>query len=169
MNKIIWCLYLSLPAFGQDAPVVKLSKQIKASSASVVKLYGYFDYHYKNVKGCDQSKNASIVQDNKISPCFNYLKTFEKEDAKKIIHFLNAPSTYGAPVDAACFETHYALLVLDKDVVTGYVNISLSCNRIISSPVIPAAATAMPQEKKLALNRLLKLVTEEPLTAPLEN
>lgn len=169
MSKILLCLLFSLPAFGQDTPVIRLSKQLKASPASVVQVYGYFDYHYKSIKDCDQSKKASIVHHNKISPCFNYLRSFEKDDAKKIIRLLNNRRTYGHPVDTTCFETHYALLILENNVVTGYVNISLSCNRIISGPGIPAAATAFSPKGKDALQRALKLITEEPLSAPLEN
>lgn len=166
MTKILLCLLFSLPVFGQNAPVIRLAKQIKATPSSVVKVYGYYDYHYKNTEGCDQSKNASIIQNNKISPCFTYISTFEKDDAKKIINFLNARSTYGATVDTTCFETHHALLILEKNVVIGYVNISLTCDRIISNPAIPAATTAMIREKKYALNSLLKLVEEEGLVVP---
>lgn len=164
MNKIILCLLFYLPALGQ----VKLSKQIKASPTSVVKVYGYFDYYYKNVAGCDSSKTASIIQNNKISPCFQYLRSFEKDDAKKIINLLNDRSTYKGPVDRPCSETHYALLIFNNNVVTGYVNISLDCNKIISNPAIPAASGTLTPKGKDELLLMLKLITGE-LVAPSEN
>jgi hypothetical protein len=168
MNKLILSLLFYIPVFGQDAPVIKLSKKIKASPTSVVKVYGYFDYHYKNVKGCDSSKTASIIQNNKISPCFQYLRSFEKNDAKKIINLLNDRSTYEGAIDKPCLETHYALLILNNNVVTGYVNMSLACNKIISDPAIPAASGTLTPKGKDELLHMLKLVTGE-LVAPSEN
>lgn len=169
MNKLLLCVFFSLPAFGQDAPTISLSKQIKVSPASVVKVYGYFDYYYKNAKGCDQSKKASIIQNNEISPCFQYLKSFEKDDAKKIINLLRDRNTYEGPIERPCSETHYALLILNNNVVTGYVNISLDCNKLFSNPAIPAASGTLTPKGKHELLVMLKLITEEPLVAPLEN
>lgn len=167
MNKIILSLLFSLPAFGQDTTTVRLSKQIKASPATVVKVYGYFDYHYQNVKGCDQSKTASIVQNNKVSPCFQYLRSFEKDNAKKIINLLRNRNTYENAVEKPCLETHYALLILENNIVTGYVNINLACNRIISNPAIPAASRSLSAKGKDELLHALELVID--VVVPLEN
>jgi hypothetical protein len=160
MNKIILSLLFSLPAFGQDMPTIRLSKQIKASNTTVIKVYG--------AELCNNQQGLSIVHNNKITPCFRLLSTFEKNDAKKIINLLHDSGSY-TDGDTTCFKTDHALLILENGVVTGYVNISFFCNKIISSPAIPAASKLLSPKGKDALLRTLKLVSEEPLVAPLEN
>ena len=40
--------------------------------------------------------------------------------------------------DFACFDTDYSLIMLNnKGIITGYIDISLYCNKLNSTPVIP--------------------------------
>lgn len=166
MNRMIFCLLFGLPAPGQDSLVVKPAKNITVSEASIIKLYAF-----NTNNGCDRSTNVSAVYENKISPCFYYVKTFEKKKVKQIINMLRSRRTYGGK-EAACFDTDYALVIFDKaNVVTGYVNISLYCNWLIPNPVIPESKMGLgkggfSKKGKERLLEVLELVSKEDLVAP---
>ncbi len=136
MNKIIALLFFSLAAVssvsGQGTIKISLRKQITGSASNTIKLY-----KFNPQNNCNQSKAVSIIYEDKISPCFDYVKTIKTGEVKKITGLLRKSTTYGGE-DVACFDTEYALLIFDKsNVVIGYVNISLSCNKLISNPIIP--------------------------------
>jgi hypothetical protein len=79
---------------------------------------------------------VSVIKDNQLTTCFDYVKTIDVVNTKKLISVLSVPSSYGAE-DVACFTTQYGMVVLDRSgVIIGYINLSLSCNKLISNPVI---------------------------------
>jgi hypothetical protein len=115
----------------QETVKINLAKQITASASNTIKLY-----KFNPNNPCEQSKAVSIIYENKVASCFDYVKTIAVGDVKKTVSLLRTPTTYGSE-DVACFDTDYALLIFDKkNVVIGYVNISLSCNKLISNPII---------------------------------
>ncbi len=135
MNKSITILFfifiIAGPASGQEAIKLGLKKQITVSASNTIKLY-----KYNPQNECNQSKVVSVIYEDKLSTCFDYVKTFRMGKVKKIMKFLRALTTYGGE-DVACFDTEYALLIFDKsNMAIGYINISLSCNKLISNPVI---------------------------------
>jgi hypothetical protein len=92
-------------------------------------------YKFDSTNNCDQSKAVSIVKNNRISICFDYVKKIEDSNVKKILNLLHSKSTYGKE-DAPCFDTDYALIAIKEENIIGYINISLSCNKLISNPII---------------------------------
>lgn len=120
------------PLLAQNMPKIRLDKQLVAKEKCTIKLY-----RFDPKNNCSQSKAVSIIYEGKIADCFDYVKTIEYADALNIVKLLRTPSTYGNE-DVACFDTDYALLLFDKsNVVYGYVNISLFCNKLMSNPSIP--------------------------------
>ena len=136
MNKTLLFILIAILKINslsaqQEAVEISLAKQITASASNTIKLY-----KFNPANRCGQSKRLSIIYENKISTCFDYVKTIGVGDVKKIVSLLRAPATYGSE-DVACFDTDYALLIFDeKNVVIGYVNISFSCNKLNSNPII---------------------------------
>jgi hypothetical protein len=111
---------------------LKLSEVLVAKKGSIVKLY---KFNHQNP--CNQSKAVSVVFEDKISTCFDYIKVLSTPDVKKVVQLLKSSKTYGGE-DVSCFDTDYALIFFDKsNFVYAYVNISFSCNKLISKPAIP--------------------------------
>ena len=132
---LLFNLLLFQACFSQNAKTEKQESSIKISdnfnSASSLLLY---KFNPKN--SCDQSKAVSIIKDNKISQCFDFVKTFNGTKVKEILNLLNNEDTYGNE-DVACFDTDHALILYNvKNEVVGYINISESCNKLISNPEI---------------------------------
>ena len=110
---------------------IELNNELSTKSITTIKLYRF---NSKNT--CNQSKAVSIIFDNKISTCFDLVKTIKKENVKKIINCLRTKKTYGNG-DVACFDTDYGLIMYNvKRIIVGYVNISLFCNKINAAPLI---------------------------------
>ncbi|SIN86804.1 hypothetical protein [Chitinophaga niabensis] len=163
MNKLVLALFFSLPASGQETIVFKPAENLTVSNVSAIKLYAY-DIN----KGCDRATPVSLIDNDKVTPCSRYVKTFEKEKVKQIIKLLRSEATYGGE-PAACFETNYSLMMLDKaNVVIGYVDISLFCNRLIANPLIPETGkkNGFSKKGKELLLHTLELVSEEDIVAP---
>ncbi|MFL9485698.1 hypothetical protein ACI6Q2_23145 [Chitinophagaceae bacterium LWZ2-11] len=145
MNKVnfltFFCSLIICSAFGQNAIKIDLAKQITASASHSIKLY---KFNSKNK--CNQSKSVSIIDGDKVSTCFDYVKTISTSNTKKIASLLRESTTYGNE-DVACFDTEYGLLIFDKsNVVIGYINISWSCNKLISNPIISEREQYAKQE-----------------------
>jgi hypothetical protein len=114
-----------------DSIILNISKDIFPANVHYMKLYKYDE---KN--DCEQSKAVSVIYDNRISVCFDYVKRIEGKKVKDFINLVRNPKTYGAE-DVACFDTDYSLILYNrKDEITGYINISNSCNKLISNPKI---------------------------------
>lgn len=92
-------------------------------------------YKFNSNNKCDQSKAVSIIKDNKISKCLDYIKTFDFSRSKNILDLLQNKNTYGNE-DVACFDTDYSLVIVNGKTITGYINISFNCNKLISNPII---------------------------------
>ncbi|MOA06986.1 hypothetical protein D3C78_1266580 [compost metagenome] len=92
-----------------------------------------FRFNAKNP--CSQSKAVSIIKENKISECFDYVRTIQGGEVKNIINVLYDSDTYGGE-EVACFDTDYSLIAVENDVIIGFINISFSCNKLISKPLI---------------------------------
>jgi hypothetical protein len=165
MNKIVIIMFFSfltnLSVCGQDTIKIGLLKEIKATVNSTIRLY-----KFNKDKQCDQSKAVTIIYENKVSKCFDYIKTIKTDDTKKIVSLLKTPTTYGGE-DVACFDTDYALLIFNKqNVIIGYIDISLFCNKLISAPVIAEQEhyskgglrkVGFSKKGKAALLKLLKI------------
>jgi len=124
---LTYCSFVS----GQNTVKIELGKDVSSKTCQLIKL---FKYNPKNF--CDQSKGVSIVFDNKISPCFDHIKTFDTRQSKKIVGLLRSVRTYGS-YDAPCFDTDYALMIYNKsNKIVGHIEISFSCNKLISEPNI---------------------------------
>lgn len=138
MNKIILVFFLvtisNQKIFSQlSSDSIKISKNLVIGNVEFMKLY--VD---SNKRECDQKKAISIIFNDKISSCFDYVKSFSKGDCHKILKHINTSSTYGGE-DVACFETDYALLLYNKQkTIIGYINISFFCNKLNSNPRIDA-------------------------------
>lgn len=124
-------IYSSKDKKDNDSIILNISKGIFPTEIDYIKVY-----KYDSKNDCEQSKAVSIVYNNHLSSCFNYLKTFKNKDVKDFIIIIKDPKTYGAE-DIACFDTDYALLLYNKkNEVVAYINISESCNKLISNPEI---------------------------------
>lgn len=129
-------------------------------------------YKYNPTNDCNQSKAISIVKDNKITPCFDYIRDFNDSEKELFISLIQNPDTYGNE-DVACFDTEYSVLAIDSATIVGFVNISISCNKLISIPEIPArTAHAEDGLRKVGFTRigrskLLKMLGEEEVEMPL--
>src|SRR5687767_2303950 len=120
MKKIAIVILLGFLNFnvasGQEK--IKIEKQIDIEKSKSIKL---FRFNSKN--SCDQSKAVSVIYENKISTCFDYVKEIKKDNIKKIIKLLRSSASYGNE-DVACFDTEQALVIYDKaNVIIGYINI----------------------------------------------
>ncbi|MGR3854037.1 hypothetical protein [Chryseobacterium indologenes] len=110
---------------------INIGKEISIIDTDYMKLY-----KYDETNECEQSKAVSVIYDNRISVCFDYVRRIEGEKVKDFINLVRNPKTYGAE-DVACFDTDYSLILYNsKDEITGYINISNSCNKLISNPKI---------------------------------
>jgi len=130
--SILW-FFMSKDTLGQN--VISIGKKIEPDKIAYIKLFGAIN----DTIPCDQSntKLLSVVYNNKLSSCFEYLKTFDKAKALKILNHLKSVKTYGGS-DFACFDTDYALVLYDeKGNIKGYTNISFFCNKLIPTPEIP--------------------------------
>lgn len=166
MNKIILCLLLSIPALGQDTIVFKRAESLTVSNVNTIRLYAY-DIN----KGCDRATSVSVIDVNKVSPCFRYIKTFDKKKVKEIIKLLRSKATYGG-TRVRVFETNYSLIMLNKkNVAIGYVDISLIHSSLIANPLIPVNTkkSGFSKKGKERLLLTLELISKEAIVAPLEN
>jgi hypothetical protein len=110
---------------------IKLCTSILSDSISYLKLYKFNENNL-----CDQSKAVSIIHNNKISVCFDYIKTLKGKRVNEFIETIKDHSTYGAE-DVACFDTDYsAVFYNNKDMIIGFTNISFSCHKLNSTPKI---------------------------------
>jgi len=131
---LLFILFLFQSCFSQNAKTEKQEFSIKINdnfnSASSLLLYKFNPNNF-----CDQSKAVSIIKNNRISQCFDFVKTFNGTKVKEILNLLNNEDTYGNE-DVACFHTDYSLIVMNGKTIVGYVNFSFSCNKLISNPII---------------------------------
>lgn len=111
---------------------VKLAKNFTQMKAASMQLFKFDTANF-----CDQSKAVSVVYNNKVSKCFTYLKNFKIDKVKRFIKSLRDKTTYGNE-DVACFDTEYGIVFYNSyGNIIGYINISFSCNKLISNPIIP--------------------------------
>ena len=129
-------------------------------------------YKYNPTNNCNQSKAISIVKDNKITPCFDYIRDFNDSEKVLFISLIQNPDTYGNE-DVACFHIEYSVLAMDSATIVGFINISISCNKLISNPEIPAR-TAHSEDglrkvgfTRIGRSKLLKLLGEEEIEMPM--
>jgi hypothetical protein len=114
-----------------DSVLLNISTNISSNNIKSINLY-----KYNQLNICDQSKAVSIIYNQKLSHCFDYVKTIEGKEVVDFIKIIKNPTTYGAE-DVACFDTDYSVTLLNKEnQIAGYLNISFSCNKLISNPVI---------------------------------
>jgi hypothetical protein len=113
----------------ENHPVINIAKKLDISQIFKIELY-----RFNSKKECNQSKAISIIYDHRIAPCFDYIRSIKDKD--KFIKIITDHHTYGAE-DVACFDTDYAVLLYgSKGDIVGYINISMSCNKLISNPEI---------------------------------
>ena len=100
-------------------------------------------YSFVENRPCKQDKAISIIYKGKLdTSCFTYLKTIDQKQSQVLCNELLSPKTYGS-FGHSCFDTDYALLLYNhKDVVIGYVNLSLGCLWSSGEPKIPAEANS---------------------------
>lgn len=114
-----------------DSIILNLGTDIFPADVDYMKLY---KYDARN--DCEQSKAVSIIYNEQLSVCFNYIRIIK---GKKMVDFLATIKnieTYGAE-DVACFNTDYSIILYNKkNEVIGYINISFDCNKLISNPEI---------------------------------
>lgn len=111
--------------------VLNIGKDIFSANVHYMKIYKYNEQN-----NCNQSKAVSVIYDNQLSSCFDYVKTINGKDIEDFLGTIKNPNTYGGE-DVACFDTDYSLILYNiKDEVAGYINISESCNKLISNPEI---------------------------------
>lgn len=126
---VLIVFYSNINAQQQKIKLAKYFSQMKAASMRLFK--------FDTANFCDQSKAVSVVYDNKVSQCFTYLKSFKIDKVKRLIKSLSDKTTYGNG-DVACFDTEYGIVFYNSyGSIVGYVNISLSCNKLMSNPIIP--------------------------------
>ena len=93
-------------------------------------------YRFNKSNFCDQSKGLSIIYNNKLSPCFDYLKSLDKNRSKSIIKLLLSKKSYGEPF-MVTFDTDYAITVYDNvDKLIGWINFSQQFQSSRSTPRI---------------------------------
>ncbi|WP_426792352.1 hypothetical protein [Sphingobacterium sp. WOUb80] len=110
-------------------PVINIAKKIDINQIIKIELY-----RFNSKRSCNQSKAISIIYNNRIAPCFNYIRTIKDKD--KFLKIITDHHTYGAE-DVACFDTDYSVLLYgSKGDIMGYINISMSCNKLTSNPEI---------------------------------
>ena len=110
---------------------IKLNTAIISDSISYLKLY-----RFNETNLCDQSKAVSIIYNNNISTCFDYVKTLKEKKVNEFIEIIKNHKTYGAE-DVACFDAEYsAVFYNNEDIIIGYTNISFSCHKLNSTPKI---------------------------------
>jgi hypothetical protein len=109
---------------------IAINKTIKYPASLVL-------YKYDKQNPCDQSKGPVIIYNSRISSCFSFVRVISNTDSRQIIDLINSVHTYGGE-DVSCFDSDYALLVMDKKNIAGYISISFSCNKLLSTPVIKA-------------------------------
>ncbi|MGE8421897.1 MULTISPECIES: hypothetical protein [Sphingobacterium] len=116
-------------AVDDNYPVINIAKKLDINQVIKIELY-----RFNPKKKSNQSKAISIVYNNRIAPCFDYIRTIKDKD--KFIKIITDHHTYGSE-DIACFDTGYSVLLYgNKDDIVGYINISMSCNKLISNPEI---------------------------------
>lgn len=114
-----------------DSIVLNISKDISITDISYMSLYKYNEQN-----DCEQSKAVSIIYNGQLSSCFDYMKTIKGKGMVDFLTLVKEPKTYGKE-DVACFDTDYSLIFCNKNnEVVGYINISDSCNKLISNPEI---------------------------------
>ncbi|WP_343686117.1 hypothetical protein [Chryseobacterium gleum] len=114
-----------------DSLVLNVGKDLFSIPVHYMKLYKFNEQNY-----CNQNKAVSVIYDNQLSSCFDYVKTINGKDIDDFLGTIKNPKTYGGE-DVACFDTDYSLILYNiKDEVVGYINISESCNKLISNPEI---------------------------------
>jgi len=124
-------LLFTLSVQSQDTLSIKLAKTVDTNSVQSIKLY-----KFNPDNSCNQSKGVSIVFNNKLSSCFDFVKNIAPGKVKSIVSLVTSAKSYGGE-DVACFTTNYSLLLLNSNnVVTGYIDISFDCNKLISNPII---------------------------------
>lgn len=130
---LILCSLLAFNSkINAQQPIIKLAKDYSQMKAASMRL---FKFDTANI--CDQSKAVSVVYNNKVSKCFTHLKSFKVDKVKRFIKSLRDKATYGND-DVACFDTDYGVVFYNSyGSIVGYVNISFSCNKLISNPIIP--------------------------------
>lgn len=121
----------SIDKKNNDSIILNISKDIFPADVHYMKLYKYDE---KN--DCEQSKAVSIIYNKQLSVCFDYIKIIKGKEMLDFLTTVKNPKTYGSE-DVACFDTDHALILYNvKDEVVGYINISDSCNKLISNPEI---------------------------------
>jgi hypothetical protein len=128
---VSFLLLLNIAGTAQNVKI-ELSKNLSSKNVALIKLY---KFNSKN--SCNQSKAVSVIFDNQISECFDYVKTIKGGSIKKIMTCLHNKKTYGGE-DVACFDVDYGIIAYNaKGVIIGFVNISLFCNKLNATPAIP--------------------------------
>jgi hypothetical protein len=137
MKKIIIVLFYWISLISCNAQELKtnnhvidirIEENIKSATSLIL-------YKFNPKNPCSQSKAVSIIKEDKISECFDYVTTFNGNEVKDILYILYDTNTYGAE-DVACFDTEYSLLAINDNKVIGFINISFRCNKLISTPAI---------------------------------
>jgi len=107
---------------------ITLTNEFKLADSLIL-----FKFNSDNL--CNQSKAVSIIKKNEISGCFDYVRTIKADKVDTIIKLLHDKTTYGGG-NVACFDTDYAIIAIKNSNIIAYVNISLSCNKLIANPKI---------------------------------
>lgn len=139
-----------------DPSVIKIEDNFDSANSLLL-----YKYNPKNV--CNQSKAVSVIKENKVSQCFDFVKNIDSSKTREILKILNDNSTYGNE-DISCFDTDYSLVVMKGKTIIGYINFSFNCNKLISNPEIEArTAKSKDGLRKVGFsdsgkNKLLKLL-----------
>lgn len=128
------CFVFVISCKGQEKKAVNTKTDIQIEN-DFKSATSFALYKFNPNNPCNQSKAVSIIKENKISECFDFIKTIKGNDVKNIIALLHNTKSYGSE-DLACFDTEYSLVAFTKNKIIGYINISFNCNKLISNPTI---------------------------------
>ena len=137
MKSILFtiCFTAAMLCNGQEKKIEKSNNYIQIKddfkSATLFALY-----KFNPLKNCNQTREVSIIKENRISKCFDYIRIIKGNDVKNILEFLYDSNNYGGE-EVPCFDTSYSLLAYSSNnKIIGYINISLGCNKLLSNPTI---------------------------------
>jgi hypothetical protein len=164
MKRVFLLLMVSLKAMtciSQDI-VVDPSSAINFAETNFVKVY-----RCDRIPSlCYDTKNVSIIENSKISPCFTQVETLNKNRSNQLVAILTAKASY-KKYSYYAFTTDYAIILFNKrKKIIGYINFSFVCSNLYSYPIISAQKSLSPtdlndiglsEEGKKAILKVLRI------------
>jgi len=123
----------SLTSFLIKAQEITLDKKV-SSPFNGLQCNKVIAYEYQGNRG---EEVIDIVNNGELAPTIKQQKALSQHQVKVLATLLGANSTYGNTY-AFCFAPHLGIVFFDDTKVVAHITISLDCNRLRSSIVIPA-------------------------------